>query len=415
MLTPLERDPYDIPSPVSGSSLFTTDSPASMEDRESNKWALRDPCTAIVLKISQELAVCDPISDVHTPATQAWRPYDLKVEKFACLKDNWRPLLPSLDHGSSLSKDLPDAHVRNILTYESSDEPRDQTTQEFLGRLWRTGPPYGSITAKRAHHRVSADLIGHSLSKFQSSRQIMQVIYDAYLAHKDAFRICGILHRDISVVNILISLNGTGILSDWDMAHQVSGPSPRHLGRTGTWFFMSIKLLKDPTSIYILQDDLESFCYVVIYLALRYLPHNRVSVLPAIMANVFEHQYIVPTGVLGGGGKASMVHARGYIGEDLEFTDHKPLTAWIDTALTIIEDWSTSTRKWRRSKLMGLGNADGLELKLKDQAMYDHQGLDENFQTALAKKWPENDKGMDQLPPKGKNSYNGQTKTWFKL
>ena len=111
---------------------------------------------------------------------------------------------------------------------------------------------------------------------------------------------------------------------------------------------MSIKLLKNPTDLHELQDDLESFCYVMLYLALRYLPHNKVSVLPAIMANVFEHHYNMPTAVLGGAGKIAMVNDRIYIGEDLEFTENKPLTAWIDSAFTIIEDWYNSVRRWRR-------------------------------------------------------------------
>ena len=166
---------------------------------------------------------------------------------------------------------------------------------------------------------------------------------------------------------------------------------------------MSIKLLKNPTDLHELQDDLESFCYVVLYLALRYLPHNKVSVLPAIMKNVFEHHYNVPNAVLGGGGKSAMVHDRTYIGEDLEFIDNKPLTTWIDSALTMIEDWYTSVRRWRRMKQSGSATAADLELKLKDQPMYDHNALDRNFQTALEKTWPQNDNAVDNLPPKGKS------------
>jgi len=166
---------------------------------------------------------------------------------------------------------------------------------------------------------------------------------------------------------------------------------------------MSIKLLKDPADLHELQDDLESFCYVVIYIALRYLPHNKVSALPVIIANVFEHHYNILTGVFGGNGKNDMVLSRGYIGEDLTFTDNQPLTSWIDSALTIIEDWYTATRRWKRMKLLGSEIAGVLELKLKDQAMHDHRGLDEIFQTALAKTWPKNDKAVDHLPSKRKN------------
>ena len=134
--------------------------------------------------------------------------------------------------------------------------------------------------------------------------------------------------------------------------------------------------------------------------------HLHSALLPAIMKHVFEHHYNVPTGVFGGNGKDNMVQSRGYIGEDLEFTDNKPLIAWIDSALTIIEDWYTSMRRWRRMKQSGSATAGDLELKLKDQLMHDHNALDRNFQTALAETWPPNDKAVDHLPPQRKNIYN---------
>jgi len=54
------------------------------------------------------------------------------------------------------------------------------------------------------------------------------------IAHTDVFLICGILHRDISAGNILLSLEGTGILNDWDMARKVKDiqAGPRQPGRT---------------------------------------------------------------------------------------------------------------------------------------------------------------------------------------
>jgi len=54
------------------------------------------------------------------------------------------------------------------------------------------------------------------------------------VAHTDALMICGILHRDISAGNILLSLDGTGILNDWDMARKVEDirKGPRQPCRT---------------------------------------------------------------------------------------------------------------------------------------------------------------------------------------
>jgi RIO-like serine/threonine protein kinase len=40
-------------------------------------------------------------------------------------------------------------------------------------------------------------------------------------AHKEAFEKARILHRDISVGNILITEDGRGILIDWDLCKRV--------------------------------------------------------------------------------------------------------------------------------------------------------------------------------------------------
>ncbi|KIM35930.1 hypothetical protein M413DRAFT_32159 [Hebeloma cylindrosporum] len=232
-----------------------------------------------------------------------------------------------------------------------------------------------SAKVQEPHRRLLTD-VAHSILKFQSSRQLMQAIHDAYLAHRDAFLICGILHRDISTGNILRSVRGKGILNDWDMARKVKDTSsgPRQPGRTGTWWFMSVKLLVDPTTLHELQDDLESFCYVVLYVALRYLPHNKVPLLPVIMKEVFEYHYHVPDGVRGGAGKGALIHDGFFIGRDLEFTDNRPLTSWIRIALRIIRDWldyRVQSSRQHRYVLPGF-SFNTLILKLEDRPMRDH-------------------------------------------
>jgi hypothetical protein len=164
---------------------------------------------------------------------------------------------------------------------------------------------------------------------------------------------------------------------------------------------MSIKLLKDPTDFHELQDDLESFCYVVIYLALRYLPHNKVSMLPVIMKHVFEHHYNVSTGVYGGNGKESMVNSRGYIGEDLDFTDNEPLTSWIDMALRFVADWYAYL-----NQSVQYFSPEISRLELRNRPLRDHKSLDETFETALLKTWPQNDKAVDHLPPHRRSALN---------
>lgn len=121
------------------------------------------------------------------------------------------------------------------------------------------------------------------------------VYKDAFLnaqAHEAAYIRVQILHRDLSVSNILIDLEGQGFLCDWDMSRRTDSPySPRRLERTvrhaqsqetlthaacshlqGTWQFMSVALLTLRDMPHGVSDDLESLFWVMLYLVLRYRP-----------------------------------------------------------------------------------------------------------------------------------------------
>ncbi|KIM35917.1 hypothetical protein M413DRAFT_32149 [Hebeloma cylindrosporum] len=273
-----------------------------------------------------------------------------------------------------------------------------------VGNPWDARPKFESANVQGLHRRLLTN-VAHSISKFQSSRQLVQAIHDAYLAHRDAFLICGILHRDISVRNILRSVGGNGILNDWDMARKVKDvrSGPRQPGRTGTWWFMSIKLLDDPTTLHELQDDLESFCYVVLYTALRYLPHNHVTDLQTVIATVFEDHYTTRAEVRGGGAKMAVVNGRGAIRRDLEFTDNQPLTNWIDVALEVIQDWYRYLDYLEKQKSVRRGPSfSAITLKLDDRPMRNHSYLDQQFRSGLEQEWPENDEAVDLLNPSRK-------------
>ncbi|TBU26657.1 hypothetical protein BD311DRAFT_601956, partial [Dichomitus squalens] len=95
-----------------------------------------------------------------------------------------------------------------------------------------------------------------------------------------------ILHRDVSGGNILIlpricgDDNGSyiawcGVLADWEMSKpldNVSGEA-RQPERTGTWQFLSVAMLSRSKEVEIC-DELESFFYVILYYAVRYLRSN---------------------------------------------------------------------------------------------------------------------------------------------
>jgi hypothetical protein len=103
----------------------------------------------------------------------------------------------------------------------SEDSPRDTTP-----------PTQGTL--RPSHYRMTLHAVGESLTGFASSREFVGAIADAMegmydrsitriydseflaTAHDDAYFAARILHRDISVGNILFADNKKGMLVDWD-------------------------------------------------------------------------------------------------------------------------------------------------------------------------------------------------------
>ncbi|KAG5640077.1 hypothetical protein DXG03_001303, partial [Asterophora parasitica] len=86
---------------------------------------------------------------------------------------------------------------------------------------WLCGNSWSHIT-HRIHHRFVVDFIGRPIKTFKSSKQLVQVAYDAYTAYREVYNLFKILHRDISAMNILIDAEGRGVLNDWDLAKEES-------------------------------------------------------------------------------------------------------------------------------------------------------------------------------------------------
>jgi len=181
-----------------GRGLDPTVRPASASEeelarKELGQWAPQEARPVVVLQVPdpddkrgfREVIAWGSMSDAHSltgRATRGWPVFDLKAKKVAFLKDSWRSLLPHLDKESSILKELTDAKVRNVPKYICGDDMGQTTqTQEFAGQVWKAGPTSESSLVKRSHHRLLTDFVGHRISKFQSSRQLMQAIYDAYL------------------------------------------------------------------------------------------------------------------------------------------------------------------------------------------------------------------------------------------
>ncbi|KAF9533761.1 hypothetical protein CPB83DRAFT_407807 [Crepidotus variabilis] len=292
-------------------------------------------------------------------ATRAYPVWDVVAKKICFLKDAWRA--EHLVKEADVLKALAEGKVPNIPTIIAGGDlynPKDPSTtfqktatQDYIDAIWvagLVGAP-GFPLEQRFHHRILEDFVPGSINECLNARQMMTVIRDALIAHQKAYE-CGFLHRDISNNNVLISkMEGggvQGILTDWDMAlalqkdakgNFVNAETRRQRYRTGTWYFMSAKLLQNPAKQHALQDDLESFFYLVVYLSLfSYTTSVTRAKIQKVIDKVFDQsEFDTESLVYEGGFHKQLMLEHGTFLDAIEF-EEKLLSDWIDASRQIL-------------------------------------------------------------------------------
>ncbi|KAI4517820.1 hypothetical protein K525DRAFT_273255 [Schizophyllum commune Loenen D] len=291
--------------------------------------------------------------------------------------DTWRSI------GDNL---LPEAEVIAQLNAENVDT----VTHEYVDTPWNKGRRRHH--GPRVHHRFAVDL-GQPLWKFKSSKHMMQILHDAFTCHRQAVQRCRILHRDISAWNILWDeTSGRGILSDWDQCARMPplvGPfeldpsinmmaelppsDGRRPERTGTWAFVSTLSLNHRHKLHDVQDDLESFFWVAVFMIILYLPVDREAALRVVENVLSQVQYSTDGVPFGGDGKRTFISG---VSDRfrLVFTEpvSAPLLEWIGMYRRMVRQWvayQDGLRSWlgrqrrrelaRQSEAEGKGDGDG--------------------------------------------------------
>ncbi|KAJ7510460.1 hypothetical protein B0H11DRAFT_1846362 [Mycena galericulata] len=111
---------------------------------------------------------------------------------------------------------------------------------------------------------------GETLEKARSARQLLCALRDIVAGHFESAVDRGILHRDISFGNLLLSpYESCGVVIDWDLAKKmddlIAGHTTDGDSRTGTRAYQSVKVLKASPKLghHDHLDDLESIYYVL--------------------------------------------------------------------------------------------------------------------------------------------------------
>ncbi|KAI0719734.1 hypothetical protein C8T65DRAFT_826736 [Cerioporus squamosus] len=208
------------------------------------------------------------------------------AKPFVYLKDAWRIDHPSLQKEGLVLRTLNRAGVQYVPTAVYHGDLVGQSTLSYEN--WSKLRPGETCKLKaHRHYRLVVEEVGKPLSEFSSGAGLVTAILHVVQAHEQACQ-AGYIHRDISAGNILLykAKNGRwhGLLNDWELAAKyVMGQSVEDtaapgecsvLERTGTWQFLSAHCLNDNEKTVDIPDDLESIFHVLLYYAVRFLPHN---------------------------------------------------------------------------------------------------------------------------------------------
>ncbi|KAK7688378.1 hypothetical protein QCA50_008751 [Cerrena zonata] len=192
------------------------------------------------------------------------------------LKDSWRQ--SSYEPETSIYYDLKDKGVPNLPDIRcAGDVLVGSTVQETVNDTLLSDPSSKSwrrltnTIHHMIHHRIVSNLL-IPLDYVENAKELLLVGRDALNAIAGAFHKGNMYHRDISRGNVMMterrgdSEGPWGVLNDWDCAKRTDADVS---GRTGTWQFMSIFLLRDLTKHHTIFDDLESLLWTLLFFAVH--------------------------------------------------------------------------------------------------------------------------------------------------
>ncbi|EJF57519.1 hypothetical protein DICSQDRAFT_69235, partial [Dichomitus squalens LYAD-421 SS1] len=193
-----------------------------------------------------------------------------KDAKFVFLKDAWRIDDADVEQEGATLEFLNDHKVKHVPTLVCHGDLGQFTESQDH---WLAFRPRNTFNLERhSHYRLVMKEVGLPLEEF--SGQLLQSVLLFGVLSPRAFE-AGIIHRDVSAGNILIYKDDDGkwhgLLNDWELSKRID--DDRQTDCVGTWQYMFARALTNPNRRIVIQDELESFFHVLLYFAVRFLPH----------------------------------------------------------------------------------------------------------------------------------------------
>ncbi|KAF9471980.1 hypothetical protein BDN70DRAFT_938537 [Pholiota conissans] len=238
------------------------------------------------------------------------------------MKNTWRLALLGIDKEGKFYRELHNAGVKNIAPFECAGDLGHETrAQTYTVAKWANWARKRALR-RHIHYRLVLGVVGRDLTSYRSTKELVTAMRDAMIAHDQILR-AGIIHRDISVGNILIIDNGRGILIDFDLCKlfEDTKKQARASERSGTWQFMSAQLQMSEVPLHPERaDDLESFLHVLTWIALLYVRHTLgASELTNTLSRVFD--YTNSVGNITAGGTQKRLFLKGHAISDCGFAE----------------------------------------------------------------------------------------------
>ncbi|RPD53576.1 hypothetical protein L226DRAFT_488350 [Lentinus tigrinus ALCF2SS1-7] len=209
------------------------------------------------------------------------------------------PIPASMPEASIPSQPLSDGSSRGVKRSSEDVEAEDEAHAQRLP---------GSGLRHFVHYRIVVAEVCLPSTAFLSGRMWARIVWHCLQAHQQAYEKCSIIHRDISVGNILIlptliytmanvpAVYWSGVLTDWELAKDVTVGFARQPERTGTWQFMPLRCIKHPSLPVSVPDELESCFQVLLYNAVRFLLHNLPDV-HSFVTHYFDNAIVIANDV----------------------------------------------------------------------------------------------------------------------
>ncbi|KIK58604.1 hypothetical protein GYMLUDRAFT_45212 [Collybiopsis luxurians FD-317 M1] len=207
------------------------------------------------------------------PGAKSWLLWVL-IAKFYSPSASREPETFFVDRARNFAKEHSDEWALNHLPEILACVDLTNDEEDFVqNRLFKR---FGSEEYEKRRLRVSFHEPLEPLMKVTSLLELAQVIYDILQIHQWLYEKPKILHRDISIGNIMFKRdtkgNVLGVLNDFDLAScpgHLDQPSSKH--RTGTKPFMAYDLLTTNWERgHMYRHDLESLFYVLLIICCHY-------------------------------------------------------------------------------------------------------------------------------------------------